>query len=156
MNKIKLILLGFILSFSVVGSLNLATASALPTLQSASISTSTACDGLSQLDSSQSCGGGGGQAAVGNIISIVVSTLSYIVGAVAVIMIILAGFKYVKSGGDSNNVSSAKTTLVYALVGLAIAALAQVLVHFVLNASTQAANGKTAYYPSIARSVQDA
>jgi hypothetical protein len=155
MNKIKLLLLSLIFSFSALGALNLATASALPTLQSASISTTTACDGLSQLDSSQTCGTGG-QTAVNNITSLVVSTLSYIIGAVAIIMIILAGFKYVKSGGDSNNVSSAKTTLIYALVGLAIAALAQVLVHFVLNASTQAANTKAAYRPSISRSVQDA
>jgi hypothetical protein len=155
MNKIKILLLSSIFSFTAVGALNLATASALPYLQVATISTNTACDGLSQLDSTQTCAGGG-QTAVSNIISLAVSTLSYIVGAVAVIMIILAGFKYVKSGGDSNNISSAKSTLVYALVGLAIAALAQLLVHFVLNASTQAANPKAAYYPSLSRSVLDA
>jgi hypothetical protein len=48
-------------------------------------------------------------------------------------MIIVAGLKYIASAGDSNKVSSAKSTLIYALVGVLIAALAQLLVHFVLH-----------------------
>lgn len=76
------------------------------------------------------CGAG-----VTGIISSVVQILSVVVGIVAVIMIIVAGFKYVTSSGDSGKVSSAKTTLVYALVGLAIAASAQLLTRFVLNSA---------------------
>lgn len=151
MNKIKLALLSFILSISAIGGLGMATVNALPPAQLASVSTNTACDGLAQIDKSQSCGGGGGQAAVNNIVYVVVSTLSKLIGIVAIIMIILAGFKYIKSGGDSNNISSAKSTLIYALVGLAIAAMAQALVYFVFSASS-----KAAYHPSITRSVQDA
>lgn len=82
---------------------------------------------------------------VTNIVQTVVSILSYIIGAAAVVMIILAAFKYVTSAGDSNKISSAKSSLVYALVGLAIAALAQLLVHFVLQQSTNAANNKTGF-----------
>ena len=67
------------------------------------------------------------------VISAVLSILSWIIGVVAVIMVIVSGFKYVTSGGDSNAVSSAKNTLIYALIGVAIVALAQFLVHFVLN-----------------------
>ncbi len=48
-------------------------------------------------------------------------------------MIIIGGFKYVTSTGDSASISSAKNTILYALVGLAVVSLAQVLVHFVLN-----------------------
>lgn len=58
--------------------------------------------------------------------------LSLVVGAVAVIMVILAGFKYITSGGDTNKVANAKSTLVYALIGVVVAAVAQFLVHFVL------------------------
>jgi hypothetical protein len=75
---------------------------------------------------------------VNNIISTVVNILSIVVGAVAIIQIIVAGFKYITSGGDSNKVGNAKNTLIYALVGLAIAALAQALVHFVLHESIKA------------------
>ena len=63
----------------------------------------------------------------------VVNLFSIIVGVVAVIMIIFGGFKYITSGGDSGNVSGAKNTLIYAIVGLIIVALAQFIVHFVLR-----------------------
>jgi hypothetical protein len=48
-------------------------------------------------------------------------------------MIVFGGFKYITSGGDSNNVSGAKNTIIYAIIGLVIVALAQLIVHFVLN-----------------------
>ena len=64
----------------------------------------------------------------------IVNVLSVIVGIIAVIMIIVGGFRYITSGGDSGNVSSAKNTLIYAIVGLVIVALAQFIVHFVLDA----------------------
>jgi len=76
---------------------------------------------------------------VANVIHAVVSILSLVVGAVAVIMIVLAGFKYITSGGDSGRVSNAKSTLIYALIGVAVAALAQVIVHFVLYNTSKAA-----------------
>ena len=60
-------------------------------------------------------------------------------GVLAIIMVIVAGFKYIVSGGDSGKVGSAKNTLIYALVGIAIAVFAQFLVHFVINASNKAA-----------------
>lgn len=102
----------------------------------ATLSKEAACSGLNQVD------GGAqpdcstldrGSAGIERIISAVVTILSYIVGIVAVIMIIVAGFKFIAAGGDSGRVSSAKSTLIYALVGLAVAALAQFLVTFVLS-----------------------
>lgn len=66
----------------------------------------------------------------------VVNIFSIIVGIVAVIMIIYGGFRYITSGGDSGNVGNAKNTLIYAIVGLIIVALAQLIVHFVLSASS--------------------
>lgn len=78
-----------------------------------------------------SCSGGGGSS-VGSIIATVINILSLIVGAAAVIMVIIGGLRYIISSGDSNASNSARNTIIYALVGLAIASLAQVLVHFVL------------------------
>lgn len=63
----------------------------------------------------------------------VVNLFSIIVGIVSVIMIIYAGFRYVTSGGESNSISSAKNTLIYAIIGLVIVVLAQLIVHYVLN-----------------------
>jgi len=73
-----------------------------------------------------------------SIASKVVNIFSLIVGAVAVIMIIYGGFRYITSGGDSGSVGNAKNTLIYAIVGLIIVALAQLIVHFVLNTSSSA------------------
>jgi Type IV secretion system pilin len=89
--------------------------------------------------SSIDCAGGGVAGNnIGNIANNIVNIFSIIVGAVAVIMIIYGGFRYITSGGDSNRVGSAKNTLIYAIVGLIIVALAQIIVHFVLHASTSA------------------
>ncbi len=66
----------------------------------------------------------------------ITNTFSIIVGAASVIMIIYGGFRYVTSGGESGRVGAAKNALLYAIVGLAIVALAQLIVHFVLAQST--------------------
>ncbi len=69
---------------------------------------------------------------VNSIITTVVNVLSLIVGVVAVIMIIVGGLKYITSSGDSGNVTAAKNTIMYAIIGLVIVALAQIIVRFVL------------------------
>ena len=89
-----------------------------------------ACEALKQLDPAKACGGG--SAGVSGIIKTVINILSLVAGFLGVIFVIISGFKYITSGGDSAGISSAKSTLVYALVGLAVAASAQVLVRFVL------------------------
>jgi len=76
-------------------------------------------------------------AALDGIIRFVINTFSVIVGAVSVLMIIYGGFKYITSGGDSSNVSGAKNTILYALLGLVIVALSQLIVYFVLSKAAQ-------------------
>lgn len=83
-------------------------------------------------------GSGCDSSGVSTVIGDVVSLLSIFVGVLAIIMIIVAGTKYISSGGDSNKVTNAKSTLIYALIGVAVAALAQFLVHFVLFKASQA------------------
>lgn len=70
---------------------------------------------------------------VDTIITTVINIFSLVVGVVSVIMIIIGGLKYITSGGDSGNVSGAKNTILYAIIGLVIVALAQVIVKFVLG-----------------------
>lgn len=88
-------------------------------------------------------GTGGGGTAIGNLAATAVNIFSIVVGAVAVIMIIYGGFRYITSGGASENVSNAKNTIIYAIIGLVIVAIAQIIVHFVLNTTTNATNGLT-------------
>jgi hypothetical protein len=78
-----------------------------------------------------------GTTGVGQIIRTVINILSVIIGAVAVIMIIIGGFRYITSGGKQESVTGAKNTILYAIIGLVIVALAQILVHFVLTNTRQ-------------------
>ncbi|MBA3758549.1 hypothetical protein H0X10_02865 [Candidatus Saccharibacteria bacterium] len=79
---------------------------------------------------------GDAESRVNEIIRLVINIFSLIVGVIAVIMIIIGGLKYITSGGDSSNVSGAKNTILYAIIGLVIVALAQVIVRFVLQKTT--------------------
>lgn len=73
---------------------------------------------------------------INDTIRTVINVFTTVVGVVAVIFIIIGGFKFVTSGGDSGKVGSAKSTILYALIGLAVIALAQIIVQFVLKKST--------------------
>ena len=67
------------------------------------------------------------------ILTTIVNVLLYIVGAVSVVMIIVAGILYSISGGDSGRVSKAKNMLTYAIVGLVVAFIAFAVVNWVLT-----------------------
>lgn len=77
-------------------------------------------------------GGAGGQGALRGSIRDVINVLLFIIGAVAVIMIVVGGLRYVLSGGDSGQVKSAKDTVLYSVIGLVIALLAYAIVNFVI------------------------
>jgi hypothetical protein len=102
-----------------------------------SVNNNAACDGLDQLGGT-SCGNDAGQSAVGNVAARVVTIMSYVAGIIAIIMVVVSGIRYTTSGGDSAKVGAAKTALIYALIGIAVAALAQFLVHFVLSQASNA------------------
>lgn len=55
------------------------------------------------------------------------------VGIICVVFIIIGGIRYATSGGDAEKVKSAKNTILYALIGLVIAILANVIVQIVFQ-----------------------
>lgn len=73
----------------------------------------------------------------------VINVLSILVGAVSVIMIIIGGFRYIISGGDSAGVSAAKNTILYAIVGLVIVLFAQVIIRFVYSSANPSLQNRT-------------
>jgi len=87
------------------------------------------------IDAGSNCSSPNGNSSVEieNVIKAAVRILSWIVGVMAIIMVIVSGGKYIASGGDSNKVASAKNTLIYSLLGLVIAILAQPIVGWVLD-----------------------
>jgi magnesium-transporting ATPase (P-type) len=64
----------------------------------------------------------------------IVNVLLFILGAIAVIMIIIGGIRYTTSNGDASNIKAAKDTILYAVIGLIVAILAYAIVNFVVGA----------------------
>ncbi len=61
------------------------------------------------------------------------NVMLFLVGAISVIMVIIGGFRYVVSGGNSGNITAAKNTILYAVVGLVIAIMAYAIINFVIG-----------------------
>jgi uncharacterized membrane protein YuzA (DUF378 family) len=154
--KTLVLILGF--SLLGVGTFGIVTASAatstpIPGFADVNSLKGNACAGLSQVEGT-TCDDSKGENGINKIVKAAVNILSLVVGMAAAIMIIVSGMKYITSGGDAQKVSSAKTTLVYALIGIAVAALAQFLVHFVLFQTKQP--DATGELPSIIKLKLDA
>ena len=77
--------------------------------------------------------GGTSLLAQGGFVANAINTVLIIVGALSVIMVIVGGLRYTLSGGDSAGLKSAKDTIMYALIGLAITLLSFAIVSFVIN-----------------------
>ena len=67
------------------------------------------------------------------VIKNVTNIMFFIIGAVSVIMLIYGGIRYTTSGGNANNVTAAKNTIMYSIIGLVVAILAFAVVQFVVN-----------------------
>jgi predicted permease len=93
------------------------------------------CNGADVKISDQPCSNTDSQGldTLAKVATRVINTLSLIVGIVAVVMIMVGGLRYVTSGGSDTSVTSAKNTILYAIIGLIVVALSQVLVHFILR-----------------------
>ena len=55
------------------------------------------------------------------IFKTITDVLLFIIGAISVIMLIVGGIRYTVSGGDQSAVTSAKNTILYAIVGIVVA-----------------------------------
>ena len=81
---------------------------------------------------------------IGVVFKDITNVLLFIIGAVAVIMIILGGIKYTTSNGDSNQVTSAKNTILYGVIGVIVALLAYAIVNFVITSFSSGNGGSGA------------
>lgn len=100
------------------------------------------CAGLGATDGGDGCSDSSGSTSLSDTVAAAINIMSVVVGAIAVIMIVVGGLKYVSSQGDSSGVASAKNTIVYALVGIIIVVLAQVMVRFVITRATTASQDR--------------
>lgn len=100
---------------------------------------SGACEGVNTLSGSggSSCSKTA-ERSLSKIIRTVIQIFSVIVGFISVVMIIVGGLKMITANGDSSAIASARSTITYALIGLVVVAMAQVLVHFVIQSTVKA------------------
>ena len=102
------------------------------------VTTLTADSASAQLDLESGINSAKGTGAPDNVteddglIKKVVNLLLWAIGIVSVIMIIIGGIRYATSNGDSTQVTAAKNTIMYAVIGLVIAIFAYAIVNFVL------------------------
>lgn len=75
------------------------------------------------------------------IFTSITNLMLFVVGAISVIMIIIGGLRYVVSGGNSGNITAAKNTILYAVVGLIIAIMAYAVINFVLESFLPSGGG---------------
>lgn len=66
-------------------------------------------------------------------LNLVTNLITGIAGFVAVVMIIISGFKMVSSSGNPEKISQARTTIIYSLVGLLLIALARTIILFIVR-----------------------
>lgn len=67
------------------------------------------------------------------VITYAIKFMSVLVGVAAVIILILAGLKFITSGSNPQDVSKAREMIIYAIAGIIIALTAQIIVNFFLN-----------------------
>lgn len=68
-----------------------------------------------------------------DIIANIINLLLWMIGIIAVIMIIIGGIRYTTSAGDPGQAKSARDTIVYAIVGLVVAIMAYGIVNWVIG-----------------------
>jgi hypothetical protein len=91
---------------------------------------SVACEGL------VGCYDAEGDPQTNSVLETSINLLSVIAGIIAVVMLIIAGVKFITSGGDAGKVASARNTALYAIIGVVIVAVSQALVFFVIDSTT--------------------
>lgn len=137
----KIIAAAFIALFGMVGTMAFSTPSAYALDCNGADKNKPACAVNKGVDATgtqnNKCGKDGTSACgLGDVIKTVINVLLFIIGALSVIMIIIGGIKYVISNGDSSQITSAKNTIMYAVIGLIIALLAYAIVNFVVTQFT--------------------
>ena len=76
---------------------------------------------------------GGNLLADGGIFDNVLQTIVYILGGVSVITLVIAGFRFMFTGGDPQAIAGARNMILYAIIGIVVAIFAQGIVTFVIT-----------------------
>lgn len=105
-----------------------------PQMILASSSNLVFADAKTQIESAvNEVGGSENKTDVRGFIGNIIKTMFFVVGVLAVIVIIFAGVTFVISAGNSQTIQKAKTTIIYAVIGLIVSILSYAIVNFVVS-----------------------
>ena len=124
MKKLVQILSAFVVSLGLVGVFGLQPAAAIDPLGAACAKNPTSEICVQKSTAS---------ASIPDQIKNIISLLLFVLGVICVIVIIVAGIQYAVAGGDSNQITKAKNSILYAIIGLVVALLAYAIVNFVIQ-----------------------
>lgn len=82
---------------------------------------------------SEICSSADASSDVSNIVKTITDVMFFIIGALAVVMIIYSGIRYTTSAGNPAGVTAAKNSLTYSIVGLVVAILSYAIVNFIVS-----------------------
>ena len=116
-----------------VASFTIFTGTLLPTLVIAQTPKEAVCEGVGLGSGGSGCNNPEGSPNVDSAVQTGLKFFAAIVGIIAVVMIMVGGLRYMMSGGDAGKAASAQNTVIYALVGLVVALMAQLIAQFVLS-----------------------
>jgi hypothetical protein len=68
-----------------------------------------------------------------NAIATILNIVFALAASIALLMVVLGGFRYIVANGDPNATSSAKNTILYAIIGLIVVITAYSIVTFVVK-----------------------
>lgn len=100
-------------------------------------------DVSAEVKAAAGCSGTG--VSVDTLPSVIVRILNAIIlvaGLIAVVFVVIGGINYMTSSGDAAKIKKAKDTILYAIIGLVVCALAFAIVNFVINNILNSESGK--------------
>lgn len=124
MNKAKKIITSVACGVALMGAVALSIANTVPALAAGTDEIKNGCNAIGGCDDGQS---------LPQIAQTVIDTMLFIVGILAVAMIIFSGIRYITAHGDKGQVENAKNTLIYSIVGLIVAIIAYAIVGWVVG-----------------------
>jgi hypothetical protein len=95
---------------------------------------SPGCTGKNCLNNSVNAIGNGQNKNLEGQVTNIINAAIYVIGFIAVAMVIYGGVRYTTSAGAADKVTSAKNTIMYGIIGLVVAVLAFAIVNFVISA----------------------
>jgi len=70
-------------------------------------------------------------------LSKILTILFVVIGAISLMLLVIAGFRYVISSGDATKLADTKRAIIYTFVGLILAASATILINAILGQTSQ-------------------